>query len=60
MYESIKHLLDVPKGEDTPQAKLDGSIWLDRKKNLLKTWDKTRAKWKLIFGEKCSWTALDI
>ena len=52
MYESIKHLLDVPKGEDTPQAKLDGSVWLDRKKNLLKTWDKTYSKWKLIFGEK--------
>lgn len=53
MYESIKHLTDTPDGLNAvPEAKLDGSIWLDRKKNELNYYDKSKDKWINVFANK--------
>ena len=53
MYESIRHLLDIPENKAlAPTAKLDGSIWLNRKDNTLKTYQKSTGKWKNIFDNK--------
>ena len=53
IYESIKHLLEIPKDNAlAPTAKLDGSIWLNRKDNTLKTYQKSTGKWKNIFDSK--------
>lgn len=53
MYESMRHLLDIPEGKKTtPTAKLDGSLWLDRAKNELKSFDKSTYTWRPIFDNK--------
>lgn len=53
VVESVRHLLDVPEGRrTTPEAKLDGSIWLDRSKNELKTFEKTTRQWRTLFDNK--------
>ena len=53
IYESIKHLLEIPENNAlAPTAKLDGSIWLNRKDNTLKTYQKSTGKWKNIFDSK--------
>lgn len=53
IYESIKHLLETPENNAlAPTAKLDGSIWLNRKDNTLKTYQKSTGKWKNIFDSK--------
>ena len=53
MYESIRHLLDVPDNKHaTPEAKLNGSLWLDLEKNELKYYDKPSDTWKIIFKSK--------
>lgn len=52
-YEAIRHILDTPKGKDaTPTAKLDGALWLDKKKNELNTYVKPSNTWKNVFAEK--------
>ncbi len=53
IYESIKHLLDMPENKhSTPEAKLDGSIWLDRRKNELMTYVQSSKTWIPIFKSK--------
>lgn len=53
IYESIKHLLDTPTGKvATPDAKLDGSLWLDRTNNALKTWQKSTNTWVKVFDKE--------
>ena len=53
IYESIKHLLDIPDNKHAvPEAKLDGSLWLDRNKNELKTYQKASNEWIPIFKNK--------
>lgn len=53
MYESVKHLTDKPVGLNAvPEAKLDGSIWHDRKLNELNYYDKSKDKWINIFANK--------
>lgn len=53
MYESTKHLLDVPENKHSvPEAKLDGSLWLDRSKNELKSYNKATDTWNTIFQKK--------
>lgn len=53
MYESTKHLLDVPEDKHSvPEAKLDGSLWLDRSKNELKSYNKATNTWNIIFQKK--------
>lgn len=52
-YEATRHLLDVPEGRHAvPSAKLDGSIWLDRSENQLKSWNKSTNTWVPIFESK--------
>ena len=52
-FEQTRHLLDVPKGKNSvPEAVLDGSLWLDRKKNELKSYVKSSKSWKNIFSQK--------
>lgn len=52
-FESTRHLLDVPEGKNSvPEAKLDGSLWLNRKTNELKSYHQSSKKWKNIFAEK--------
>ena len=52
MYESTKHLLDVPEDKHSvPEAKLDGSLWLDRSKNELKSYNKLQIH-GILFSRK--------
>lgn len=52
-FEQTRHLLDIPEGKNSvPEAVLDGSLWLDRKKNELNTYVKSSNSWKNIFGNK--------
>lgn len=53
IYESIRHLLDIPDNKHaTPEAKLHGSLWLDLEKNELKYYDKPSDEWRIIFKSK--------
>jgi hypothetical protein len=52
MYESMRHLLEIPTDKKFPEAKLDGSLWLDKSKNELNTYDKTAQEWKNVFSNK--------
>ena len=53
MYESTRHLLDVPPDKHSvPEAKLDGSLWLDRSNNELKSYEKATNSWNTIFQKK--------
>ena len=51
-YEAIRHLLDTPTEEKgTPDAKIDGALWLNLKENALKRYHKNTGK---IYSQKNS------
>lgn len=53
VFESIKHLLEVPAGKDaTPHPKLHGAFWWDRAKNELNYYDKAHDKMVNVFKPK--------
>jgi hypothetical protein len=53
IYESLRHLLDVPEGgKISPDAKLHGSLWLDMLDNELKFYDKDSHEWTNVFANK--------
>ena len=53
VFESIKHLLEVPAGKNAiPHPSLHGAIWWDSKKNELNYYDKKHDKMINIFKGK--------
>ena len=53
VFESIKHLLDVPQGKGTiPHPKMNHAFWWDSKKNELNYYDKARDKMVNVFRPK--------
>jgi hypothetical protein len=53
IHESLKHLLDMPAGKHSaPEAKLQGSLWLDQAKNELNYYDKPKQQWVNVFKDK--------
>lgn len=52
VFESIRHLLDIPEDKLTPDAKLHGSLWLDLSTGELKYYNSKLDTWELIFKNK--------
>jgi len=53
VFESIKHLLEVPEGKESiPHPKIHGSFWWDRAKNELNYYDKAHDRMVNVFKPK--------
>ena len=48
-YEATRHLLDNPEKGQYPIAKVDGALWVNRRKNELCTYDTDSHKWTPVF-----------
>ena len=53
LYEALKHLEDEPTGKQvTPEAKVNGALWIDKQTNQLMVYDADLRKWKPLFEDK--------
>lgn len=52
IYETVRHISEIPKEGEEPELKLHGALWRDDSSNELKYADKTQNKWIPIFDKK--------
>lgn len=53
LYEALRHLEDEPADKQvTPEAKVNGALWIDKQSNQLMTYDLNARKWKPLFEDK--------
>ena len=53
LFEVFRHIVDTPSGAPDPGvAKIDGALWLDKKNDSLKRYDKSSKIWTELFSKK--------
>lgn len=53
LYETMRHILDIPSGASDPgAAEIDGALWVDRNAGELKQYNKSSNQWQGLYAKK--------
>ena len=52
IYETTRHISEIPETDEEPELKLHGALWRDDETNELKYCNKTTNRWEPVFGSK--------